>query len=175
MRQAQCDGLSVRAYVGVTDADWVRHLASSRAAEVNFWRPAGDRAFRALSVGEPFFFKTHHPENRVVGGGFFSGFASLTISEAWQIYGEANGASTLDEMRARVGRYRRSLSRPCPCWLPDDVPDTTRHGWITVDPPGDERGQQPRNYTQRRAGAGPKDGQDQDTKMPGISHSFLTD
>ncbi len=75
---------------------------------MNFWRPAGDRRFRALSIGEPFFFKTHHPDNKVVGGGFFSGFASLTISEAWQIYGEANGASTLDEMRARVGRYRRA-------------------------------------------------------------------
>jgi len=102
----------VRAYVGVTDVEWARHLASSRAEEVNFWRPAGDRAFRALSVGELFFFKTHHPENSVVGGGIFSGFASLTISEAWQIYGEANGASTLDEMRARVGRYRRARLAP---------------------------------------------------------------
>jgi putative restriction endonuclease len=103
---------AVRAYVGVTDAEWARHLASSRAEEVNFWRPAGDRALRALSVGELFFFKTHHPDNKVVGGGFFSGFASLTISEAWQIYGEANGASTLAEMRARVGRYRRVQLAP---------------------------------------------------------------
>lgn len=64
MRQAQCDDLFVRAYVGVTDADWVRHLTAARADEVNFWRPADDRAFRALSVGEPFFFKTHHPTTR---------------------------------------------------------------------------------------------------------------
>lgn len=106
------DDSGVRAYVGVTDVEWARHLASSRADEVNFWRPAGDRAFRALEVGEPFFFKTHYPDNRVVGGGFFSGFASLTISDAWRIYGTANGASTLEEMRARVGRYRRvQLSR----------------------------------------------------------------
>jgi putative restriction endonuclease len=96
----------VRAYVGVTDGNWYRHLARLGVDEVNFWRPAGDRAFRALSVGEPFLFKTHHPDNVVVGGGFYSGFASLTISEAWQIYGQGNGASTLQEMRARVGRYR---------------------------------------------------------------------
>lgn len=102
----------VRAYVGVTDGDWARHLASSGAEEVNFWRPAGDRVFRALSVGEPFFFKTHYPDNELVGGGLYSGFASLTISEAWQIYGEANGSSTLDEMRARVGRYRRLRLSP---------------------------------------------------------------
>ncbi len=102
----------MRAYVGVTDADWVRHLTEARADEVNFWRPAGDRRFRALSIGEPFFFKTHHPDNKVVGGGFFSGFASLTISEAWQIYGDANGASTLEEMRSRVGWYRRAPLAP---------------------------------------------------------------
>lgn len=42
----------------------------------------------------------------------FSSFASLTISGAWQIYGEANGASTLEEMRARGGRYRRVQLAP---------------------------------------------------------------
>ncbi len=99
---------TVRAYVGVTDGDWYRYLAAQQAlTEVNFWRPGGDREFRVLAVGEPFFFKTHQPHNRVVGGGFYSGFASLRVSEAWSIYGEANGAATLGEMRTRVGRYRR--------------------------------------------------------------------
>lgn len=54
---------------------------------VNFWRPGGGNPFRALEVGEPFFFKTHSPHNRVVGGGFFSGFAALPVSEAWARYG----------------------------------------------------------------------------------------
>jgi putative restriction endonuclease len=99
---------TVKAYVGVTDADWYRFLAERpELTEVNFWRPAGDRAFRALTLGEPFFFKTHMPHNRVVGGGFFSGFVPLRISEAWSFYGEANGAATLAEMRDRVGHYRR--------------------------------------------------------------------
>ena len=99
---------SVRAYVGVTDGDWYRFLAARPDLnEVNFWRPAGDREFRALALGEPFFFKTHMPHNRVVGGGFFSGFAPLRLSEAWSFYGEANGTATLAEMRARVGHYRR--------------------------------------------------------------------
>lgn len=75
----------------VTDADW-RVTWPRRAEEVNFWGPAGDRAFRALSVGDPFFFKTHNPDNRIVGGGFFSGFASLTISNAWLREHRQNGA-----------------------------------------------------------------------------------
>ncbi len=103
----RCHDSRVRAYVGVTDGDWYRHLAASGADEVNFWRPGGGTVFRALSVGEPFFFKSHYNDgNRVVGGGFFSGFAALRLSEAWQFFGEANGAPSAAEMRRRVGRYR---------------------------------------------------------------------
>lgn len=100
--------MGVKAYVGVTDGEWYRHLAAQPAGgEVNFWRPSGGRRFGALSLGEPFFFKSHHPHNRVVGGGFYSGFVPLRISEAWEMFGLGNGARTLEEMRARVGGYRR--------------------------------------------------------------------
>jgi putative restriction endonuclease len=78
----------VKAYVGVTDDDWYRYLAGRpELTEVNFWRPGGGRRFQALDVGEPFFFKTHAPHNRVVGGGFYSGFVPLRLSEAWDLYG----------------------------------------------------------------------------------------
>ena len=98
----------MKAYVGVTDSDWFGFLSKRPDLnEVNFWRPGDTRAFRIISVGEPFLFKAHHPENRVVGGGFFSGFAVLRVSEAWQLFAEANGVSSLTEMRARVARYRR--------------------------------------------------------------------
>jgi putative restriction endonuclease len=68
----------MRGYVGVTDGDWYHFLADRpevSSAEVNFWRPGGGRGFHALAQGEPFFFKTHAPHNRVVGGGFYSGSA----------------------------------------------------------------------------------------------------
>jgi putative restriction endonuclease len=100
----------VRAYVGVTDGDWYRFLAARPDLdEVNFWRPGGGRTFRALDRGEPFFFKTHRPHDRIVGGGFFSGFASLRLSEAWDFFGYGNGAASIEQMRARIGHYR---SRP---------------------------------------------------------------
>jgi putative restriction endonuclease len=103
----------MRAYVGVTDGDWYRYLSASGADEVNFWRPGGATAFRALSVGEPFFFKSHYSDgNRVVGGGFFSGFAALRLSEAWQFFGEANGAASAADMRRRVGHYRAAPLGP---------------------------------------------------------------
>lgn len=103
----------MHAYVGVTDGDWYRHLASAGVNEVNFWRPGGGSAFHRLAVGEPFFFKSHYRDgNRIVGGGIYSGFAALRLSEAWRFFGEANGARTPGEMRARVGRYRSQPLAP---------------------------------------------------------------
>ena len=99
--------------MGVTDGEWYRYLAGrADLTEVNFWRPGGGRRFGAIAEGELFFFKTHHPHNRVVGGGFFSGFASLPISAAWDYFGQASRVSSLAEMRARVSRYRRAPIGP---------------------------------------------------------------
>ncbi len=99
----------VRAYVGVTDAGWYRFLsARPELQEVNFWQPSGGREFRVLGPGEPFFFKSHYPHNRVVGGGFFSSSARLTVSEAWELFGQANGVENIEQMRARIGQYRRT-------------------------------------------------------------------
>ena len=73
------------AYVGVTDNNWYRFLAGRpEVTEVNFWQPSGAREFRVLAPGEPFFFKSHYPHNKLVGGGFFSDSARLRVSEAWE-------------------------------------------------------------------------------------------
>jgi putative restriction endonuclease len=102
----------VKTYVGVTDGEWYRFLAARpQLSEANFWRPSGG-GFKALRPGEPFFFKTHHPHNQVVGGGFFNGFEQLRISEAWDIFGEANGATSLQQMRTRVSQYRKQPIAP---------------------------------------------------------------
>ena len=99
----------VRAYVAVTDNDWYRFLAAlPGVTEVNFWQPTSDREFRALARDEPFFFKTHHPHNKVVGGGLFKSWARMPVSEAWELFGEANGVESIEQMRARIGRYRRT-------------------------------------------------------------------
>ena len=103
----------MRGYIGVTDEDWYRFLAARPGlTEVNFWRPGGGRGFHAVAVGEPFFFKTHYPHNRMVGGGFYSDFAPMRLSEAWELFGEANGAASLDQMRVRIGHYRREPMSP---------------------------------------------------------------
>lgn len=102
----------MRAVVGVTDNEWAEFLrARPHISEANFWRPSG-RSFKALQVGEPFLFKTHHPHNRLVGGGFFSGFAQLTVAEAWEIHGESNGVASLQDLILKVSSYAKIAPSP---------------------------------------------------------------
>lgn len=100
----------VRAYVGVTDWGWYRFLQRRGATEVNFWQPSGGRRFGVIPEGAPFLFKSHYSHgNRIVGGGFLSGWASLPMSQAWDFFGEDNGCATRVEMLTRIRKYRRGI------------------------------------------------------------------
>ena len=99
---------SVKLYVGITDYDWFKlHSSKQSVEEVNFWKPSSQLGFRVLQWGEPFLFKLHAPLNSIVGGGFFAKFLRLPVSLAWQTFGEANGAQSLDEVRIRIAKYRK--------------------------------------------------------------------
>jgi putative restriction endonuclease len=98
----------MQAWVGITDGDWYRFLARRPDLdEVNFWQPGGSREFRRLSVGQPFLFKLHAPDNFIAGGGFFRHNTLLPATAAWDAFGDKNGTATFDEMRRRIERYRR--------------------------------------------------------------------
>ena len=103
----------MKIWVGVTDNDWYRFLRQRpHLDEINFWQPGGSRLFRALEVGELFFFKLHAPENYVVGGGVFTHASRLPCSLAWEAFGEKNGAASFEEMRTRIEKYRRTRPDP---------------------------------------------------------------
>ncbi|MBN1916976.1 MAG: HNH endonuclease [Verrucomicrobia bacterium] len=98
----------MKAFVGITDWDWFDLLRlQPHLDEVNFWQPSGSRRFRTLNAGGLFLFKLHAPRNYIVGGGFFAHSSILPISIAWEAFGIANGAVSLQQMRTRVERYRR--------------------------------------------------------------------
>lgn len=97
----------MRIYLGVTDKDWFNlHASRSGVDEVNFWRPSATGNFKSLSPGELLLFKLHLPDNFIVGGGFFTSFQQLPINLAWDVFREANGVGSLEEMRRRIGKYR---------------------------------------------------------------------
>ncbi|MEX0991041.1 MAG: HNH endonuclease [Actinomycetota bacterium] len=100
----------MKAFLGVTDKDWFRFLASEHARtaldEVNFWQPS-PHTFKALKPGEPFLFKLHYPDNSIAGGGFFAGHSRLPLTMAWEAFGPKNGTDTLSNMLKRIAHYRK--------------------------------------------------------------------
>lgn len=102
--------MTVNLIVAVTDDDWFEMLRRQLGlAEVNFWAPSAS-SFKALEPGELFLFKLHAPRNVIVGGGVFAYANALPSSLAWAAFGISNGALSLQEMRARIVRYRRAAS-----------------------------------------------------------------
>jgi putative restriction endonuclease len=97
----------MRIFVAITDQDWFDlHTSRAHVEEVNFWRPSPTANFKALQPGELMLFKLHSPLNFIAGGGFYTRFLHLPLSLAWDSFGEANGVTSIDEMRKRIGRYR---------------------------------------------------------------------
>lgn len=116
----------MRAYVGVTDLGWARHLASRpEIHEVNFWRPRDTKNFGAIVPGEPFLFKTRQ-ENRVVGGAIFQAHVVMPLASAWDFFGQGNGVASLEEFINRIGRLAGepitdAATRPVSCILLRDA------------------------------------------------------
>ena len=135
-------GVSVRAYVGVTDGEWHRYLAANPSiTEVNFWQPGGGSSFKVLQRGEPFIFKSKWAEgNQLIGGGYFQGYVKLLVSEAWDFFGTGNGVASLEDMRRQIGQYRKApiQSGEDPtigCILLNDVTFVPRQ--LVLDTPSD--------------------------------------
>ena len=100
--------MAIKIVVAVTDYGWYQTLRQHPGlSEVNFWSPS-PKNFRALQPGELFLFKLHAPYNMIVGGGIFAHSNNLPCALAWEVFGEANGANSADEMQTRIAKYRPS-------------------------------------------------------------------
>jgi putative restriction endonuclease len=101
----------MKLYVGVTDGDWFRFLRARNAEEMNFWRPRSTSNFGAINPGELFLFKTHYPENQIVGGAYFVRHTTLPLDLAWEVFKEANGVESLDAFRRKISSIRGDSER----------------------------------------------------------------
>jgi putative restriction endonuclease len=93
-------------YLGATDWRWYNYLRNRAPEDVNFWRPGGNTAFRALERGEPFLFKLKKPYNAIGGVGFFMAQSQLPLSLAWDTFKMRNGFDTLVDFRQVIQQYR---------------------------------------------------------------------
>lgn len=123
--------------MGITDLDWFKFLAREQPDEVNFWRPGGKQAFRALKPNEMFLFKLHSPLNYIVGGGFFVRHVFLPLSLAWEAFETKNGTPDYVSFRNSIYKYRRSDYRTEPdpeigCMILSTPFFFERQNWIPV-------------------------------------------
>ncbi|HEX7130847.1 MAG TPA: HNH endonuclease [Rhodanobacteraceae bacterium] len=124
-------------WVGVTDNAWFNHLAGQALDEVNFWQPSATPPFRGAPMGMPFLFKLKRPHNHVAGMGFFVAYSKLPISLAWEIFGEKNGAGSLDDFRSMLEPLTgsRNLQTEIGCTVLANVQYLPREQWI-AEPSG---------------------------------------
>lgn len=123
-------------WLGVTDNNWYQFLSQRGLDEVNFWQPSARPPFRNAPIGMPFLFKLKKPHNHVAGGGFYVTYSELPVSLAWEVFGEKNGASTLDDFQARLGRLanRRGVPANIGCTVLAEPFFFPESHWI--EPPG---------------------------------------
>ena len=95
----------MRIFVGVADAQMTELFRKRHFDEVNFWTPS-TAGFRALKPGDLFLFKTHAPDEKIVGGGTFARFAVLPVDLAWHVFGQKNGMRSYEAFAEKIHRYR---------------------------------------------------------------------
>jgi putative restriction endonuclease len=124
-------------WVGVTDNTWFNYLAARELDEVNFWQPSGTPPFKGAPMGMPFLFKLKRPHNHIAGVGFFVTYSKLPISLAWEVFGEKNGASSLDDFRSMLEPLigSRSLQTDIGCTVLANVQYLPPEKWI-AEPSG---------------------------------------
>jgi putative restriction endonuclease len=123
-------------WLGVTDNRWFEFVSTRGLGEVNFWQPSARPPFTTLPAGTPFLFKLKRPYNHVVGGGFFSNYTTLPLSQAWDFFGEENGSATYAEFESLItsnAHAAATADRQIGCTVVSDVVYFPRRDWIPVE------------------------------------------
>jgi putative restriction endonuclease len=99
--------IAVHGFIATTDQQWFEfHLQHPELEEVNFWAPSGRASLASIPWGSPFLFKLKAPHHAIGGFGLLGPITSIPLSIAWETFREKNGASSIEEMRTQILRYR---------------------------------------------------------------------
>lgn len=95
-----------------TDTNWFNFLRRNGAlTTVNFWTPT-DWNVRSLSEGDCWYFVLKGKEPRKLGGGGrFSHYEILKVSQAWERYGIGNGVESKEILTEKLNNYKKRNSK----------------------------------------------------------------
>ena len=133
------------ALISNTDRAWFDHLAGlarergGRLDEVNFWRPKDQQSLQIIDPGAPFFLRLKRPTYAIAGWGFFAHWQLVPFREAWQLFGQKNGAAGFEAFRANIARLRGSDpavrgAKPLGCIMLRDVTFLPPERWLPWGP-----------------------------------------
>jgi putative restriction endonuclease len=103
---------------------------------VNFWQPSARAPFTNLPAGTPFLFKLKRPYNHIAGGGYFSNYTTLLLSQAWDFFGAENGSATYAEFEKLITANAHTVATPdrqIGCTVVSNVVYFPREAWIPVE------------------------------------------
>ena len=102
-------------YVALTDYDWYSQLLRMPECDrVNFWTPTPwNVKFQDGDKG--YFLLKQKYGRKICGYGEFEEYENLSIEEAWQKYGKANGVNGLTELESRTRMYMEKNSKMVHC------------------------------------------------------------
>jgi putative restriction endonuclease len=126
----------MRFWLGVTDNQWFNFVSSHQCPEVNFWQPSARAPFVSLPEGTPFLFKLKRPNHHVAGGGHFVRHTRLPLSTAWDVFGQQNGADSLQEFVRLISGNRvepATLETEIGCTVVTDVFYLPKQRWVSVE------------------------------------------
>lgn len=128
-------------FIANTDQRWFDFLShravDGRVDEVNFWSPRAQEPMKAMTPGEPVFFRLKRPERAIAGYGFFAHFSVLELFTAWRLFEWKNGTPYSADFLGRIGAFRRLdlldpavVAEPIGCTVLRDARFWPRGRWL---------------------------------------------
>jgi putative restriction endonuclease len=105
---------SLRDGIGLTDIDWFRRLRDLETTpkRVNFWTPTPNWNIKSIGPGSKWYFMLKAPIRKIGGvGTVVESYRPMSISEAWERFGEGNGVASIAELRERTRKYAQTRSK----------------------------------------------------------------
>lgn len=126
----------MRYWLGVTDNRWYQFVSGGRFSEVNFWQPSAKPPFSPeIPAGTPFLFKLKSPNHHVAGGGHFVRHIRLPLITAWEVFGQQNGADSLEDFYRLITANRTNVAArdtEIGCTVVTDVFYLPQTRWVSV-------------------------------------------
>lgn len=96
--------------ISPTDPNWFNFLKENYVTGlVNFWTPTPWKA-SDVKIGSKWYFKKKGGDKLICGYGIFQGISTMTVKEAWKVYGPNNGCESYAAFREKLGSYNADIS-----------------------------------------------------------------